>query len=156
MVDAAEFNGRHFETRGIAEVMERVPCCFSPMQDQHALVNLMLQKLGNILESRKQERGEKLSIEKAVTELCEIPYDTYKKVTGSKRRVTRFTLAKFVVGLKLPLEVANELFRLQDGELNETNDFDYIVIHALTDRDDLQNFRSDVEKYTKIKWSREM
>ena len=75
---------------------------------------------------------------------------TMNIITG-KYNITRNFLAKFVVGLKLGIEEANELFYLESGKLNLTNSFDYIIYHALEDKDLIDFFIEEVEKYTKIK-----
>ena len=39
------------------------------------------------------------------------------------------------------------------GSLNLSNDFDYIVYHALEDGDDVYSFIDDVRKYTNVRIS---
>ena len=64
--------------------------------------------------------------------------------------LTRNFLAKFTVGLKLDIEESNELFRKHSGELNLTNDFDYIVYHALKSKDNIEFFLDEVYEYLGI------
>ena len=157
MVDATEFRNRHFETRGIIEPIARVAHDYKPLQDQRELVHSMRLTLEAVLLSQKEKTGKAKSIQNMVAGVsekepgCDILYNTYKKYMGLKRPVTRSALAKFAVGLGLSLKDANELFRLEGGELNETNDFDYITIHALMDRDNVLDFQDEVEKYTNVK-----
>ncbi|MCL2008913.1 MAG: hypothetical protein FWG71_00010 [Synergistaceae bacterium] len=156
MVDETEFRNRHFETRGIIEPIARVAGGYKKQQDQRELVHSMRLMLEAVLQSQKKETGKAKSIERTVWgdvegEGCEIQYNTYRSYMGLKRRVTRAALAKFAVGLGLSLDDANKLFRLQGGELNETNDFDYITIHALMDKDNIMVFMEEVEKYTAVK-----
>ncbi|MDR2180304.1 MAG: hypothetical protein LBP21_08340 [Synergistaceae bacterium] len=150
MVNEGEFRNRHFETRGILEFLTRVAAGYKWQQDRRELVHSMSRMLEVVLQARR-ERGEKSpSIERTVADQCDIPYNTYKKYMGLKRPVTRVAIAKFAVGLHLSLDDANRLFRLQGGELNETNDFDYITLHALRDKDNVQDFLEEVEKYTAV------
>ena len=67
--------------------------------------------------------------------------------------MTRTQLAKFCVGLKLPIEDADGLFLMQGGSLNLSNDFDYVVYHALEDGDDVYSFIDDVRTYTDVRIS---
>ena len=156
MVDETEFRNRHFETRGIIEPIARVADGYKPQQDQRELAHSMRLTLEAVLLSQKEKTGKAKSIQNMVAGEsekepgCDIPYNTYKKYMGLKRKITRPALAKFAVGLGLSLNDANELFRLQGGELNETNDFDYITIHALTDKDNVLDFQEEVEKYTTV------
>jgi len=156
MVNESEFRNRHFETRGVIEPIARVAADYKPHQDQRELVHSMRRMLESVLQSQKEEAGKVKSIQRIMTGEsekepgCDIPYNTYKKYMGLKRTVTRLALAKFAVGLSLSLDDANELFRLQGGELNETNDFDYITIHALMDKDNVMDFQEEVEKYTTV------
>ena len=156
MVDETEFRNRHFETKGVIESMARVAIDYEPQQDQRELVHSMRRILEAILLSQKEKTGKAKSIQRMIAGEsekepgCDIPYNTYKKYMGLKRTVTRYALAKFAVGLGLSLSDANELFRLQDGELNESNDFDYITIHALMDKDNVLDFQEEVERYTTV------
>jgi hypothetical protein len=88
-----------------------------------------------------------------VEEACSIPTDTVKKLITGKTRVTRPQLAKLCVGLKLSFADANELFRMQGGCLNLSNDFDYIIYHALEDGDEINSFIDDVREYTDVRIS---
>ena len=156
MVDETEYRNRHFETRGIIELMARVAADYKPLQDQRELVHSMRRFLEAALHSQKEKTGKAKSIQRMIAGEsekepgCDIPYNTYRKYMGLKRAVTRPALAKFAVGLGLSLDDANALFRLQYGELNETNDFDYITIHALMDKDNIMDFQDEVERYTTV------
>ena len=156
MVNESEFRNKHFETRGITESIARVAADYKPLQDQRELVHSMHRMLEAILQSQKEKTGKAKSIQRIIAGEsekepgCDIPYNTYKKYMGLKRTITRSALAKFAVGLSLSLNDANDLFRLQNGVLNETNDFDYITIHALMDNDNIMDFQDEVEKYTTV------
>ena len=160
MVDETEFRNRHFETIGVIEPFARVAADYKPQQDQRELVHSMRRMLEAILLSQKEETGKAKSIQRMIAGEsekepgCDIPYNTYKKYMGLKRAVTRPALAKFSIGLGLSLDDANKLFRLQDGALNESNDFDYITIHALMDKDNILDFQEEVEKYTTVNMRR--
>ena len=86
---------------------------------------------------------------------CRIPEDTFKKAINGKYKYTRSFLAKYSVGLKLDMDQANKLFRCHSGELNLTNDFDYIIYHALKTKDDIDYFIQETFEYTGIKLERE-
>ena len=64
-----------------------------------------------------------------------IKYNSFNKsinAPAGTRRISRPMLAKFVVGLKLPLDVANELFSLESYPLSpDTVLLDAIVFHCI-------------------------
>jgi hypothetical protein len=76
-----------------------------------------------------------------------IKADTFRKVISGKRSVSRGFLAMFVIGLRLPQEIAEELFCLQGYPLYEKNRFDFIVMCAIRDSDDISAFMKDAEKF---------
>ena len=87
-------------------------------------------------------------------ELCQIPIDTMKKTirnekaeARSKIRPTRNFVYKLVVGLKMPVEQANELFALCGGSLTEECAADYICLRALEHGDDIFLFLEQYKKY---------
>lgn len=122
-----------------------------PTQDS----TLLREKIRDIIWDKTDEyelkHKTKLSKYRVLEINCRIPSDTAKKAITGKYNITRNFLAKFVVGLKLGIEEANELFYLESGKLNLTNSFDYIIYHALEDKDLIDFFIEEVEKYTKIK-----
>lgn len=93
----------------------------------------------------------KLTALKAYEELeekCRISIDTMKKTISGRIKVTRNFLYKFVVGLHMSIDKANEYFELNGGVLRESCLADYICIHALLDKDDIGVFIEDFEKHT--------
>jgi predicted Zn-dependent peptidase len=157
MIDRAQFLAKTFESKGIIQAEKqsacRVPKGFQGNQDQKALSF----RMGNIVQEYKAQYQEKhpgrCSQYALVEEACSIPTDTVKRLITGKTRVTRPQLAKFCVGLKLSVEDADELFRMQGGCLNLSNDFDYIIYHALEDRDKIDDFLDDVREYTDVRIS---
>lgn len=81
-------------------------------------------------------------------EQCQISVDTMKKTISGRIKPTRNFLYKFTVGLHMTLDEANEFFELNGGTLRESCLADYICIHALLDKDDIEVFISDYEKHT--------
>jgi hypothetical protein len=81
-------------------------------------------------------------------EQCQISIDTMKKTISGRVKPKRNFLYKFTVGLHMTLEEANEFFELNGGTLRESCLADYICIHALRDKDDIEVFISDYEKHT--------
>lgn len=86
-----------------------------------------------------------------IEEKCQISTSTLKNTINGKIKPTRNFLYKFVVGLQLSLDLANEFFDLCDGKLQEDCKADYITIKALEDKDDIYRFIEDFQKYTKLK-----
>lgn len=82
-----------------------------------------------------------------IEDLCMISTTSLKKTMNGTDRVTRTFLYKFCVGLQMSVDEANKFFSLCEGELNEENPADYICIKALQDKDAIENFCADYEKY---------
>ncbi len=82
-----------------------------------------------------------------VGDLCQMNEKTLRDVISGNKDVTRAFLYKFTVGLKLGLEKANELFSKCGGELYEKNPADYVVIHALMDKDEIYLFLDQYEHF---------
>ena len=157
MVNRDKFLTITFESRGLVEIPQQVACRvpkgFQGNQDQQ----MLRFRIGNIVQEYKAQYQEKnpgrCSQYALVEEACSIPTDTVKKLITGKTRVTRPQLAKFCVGLKLSIADADELFRMQGGCLNLSNDFDYIIYHALEDGDEINSFIDDVREYTDVRIS---
>ncbi|WP_033169250.1 helix-turn-helix domain-containing protein [Selenomonas sp. ND2010] len=157
MINRDEFRSIEFESHGIIDMPQqsacRVPKGFQPMQNQKELAF----KIGNIVQEYKakyqEEHPGRCSQYALVEKACDIPIDTIKRLITGRTRVTRTQLAKLCVGLKLPIENADRLFFMQGGLLNLSNDFDYIVYHALADGDDIYSFIGEVREYTKVRIS---
>ena len=94
--------------------------------------------------------------EKADGSYSKLEADTYIRQNtmqtwlSGKRKAGREKLALFVIGLKVDLETADELFSLQSHPLNMNNRFDYIVACALKDGDDKEQFGDDIMGYCNI------
>jgi hypothetical protein len=82
---------------------------------------------------------------------CQISIDTMKKTINGRLKTTRNFLYKFTVGLHMTLDEANKFFELNGGALRESCLADYICIHAILDKDDIEVFISDYEKHTGFK-----
>ena len=81
----------------------------------------------------------------------QIKQNTFQKWMNGSRNVSRKELAKFAVGLALDMEIVDELFRMIGHSLDyENNRFDFIVACAIRDKDDIEQFGNDVEKYCGI------
>lgn len=59
----------------------------------------------------------------------------YEKVIIGQHRFSRDFLYKFAVGFHMSREEADAYFSLCGGFLSETNDYDYVVLNALRDKD---------------------
>ena len=157
MINRDEFQSIIFESHGIIDMSQksasRVPKGFQPSQNQRDLAF----RIGNIVQEYKvkykEEHPGRCSQYTLVEKACDIPADTIKRLITGRTRVTRTQLAKLCVGLKLPIEDADRLFLMQGGTLNLSNDFDYIIYHALEDGDDVYSFIDEVRKYTEVRIS---
>ena len=82
-----------------------------------------------------------------VGDLCQLNEKTVRNMVSGATDANRPFLYKFTVGLKLDLDKANELFAKCGGELYEKNKADYVVMHALMDKDDIYDFLDEYEHY---------
>ena len=79
---------------------------------------------------------------------CGISYELMKKCINGSRRVTRESLAKLCVGMRLSVEEAQPLFRLESHSLEpDINLFDAIVVDALQCGDNIDVFYDECKKY---------
>jgi len=167
MIDKKEFQKQIFETHGILEKADeycayKVPLAWVRQNafkgsETSALLRKKIQEITwEKADEYKSTNNKKITDNNFIERFCHIPCDTYKKAISGDYTLTRNFLAKFTVGLKLEIEQANELFRMHSGELNLTNDFDYIVYHALKTKDDIDFFIDEVYKYTGITLDRDM
>lgn len=159
MITKEIFNATEFKSHGIIYFNDkkhvyRVPAGWTPTQlpddlkGRHSKlrmnVSMIMEEENRCYEEKEQK---KIGLFPLVEKQCNIPEDTMKKMQSGKRRFTREQLAKFCIGFKLPIEKADELFLLQGGRLNLTNDFDFIVYHALKTKDDIEVFCDEVLNY---------
>lgn len=88
-----------------------------------------------------------------ILDKCQISVTALKKTIKNDIRPSRNLVYKLVVGLKIPLEEANELFALCGGPLTLDCQADKICLYALRDGDSIDHFIEQFEYYTKIKIS---
>lgn len=161
MISKNEFDKQVFQSHGIVnnkieKGFNRVPTGWTPVNSNSAYLR---EKIREIIWNKADEyrllNKVKISDYEVVEISCRIPIDSVKKAINGRYKITRNFLSKFTVGLKLEIECANSLFRDHSGELNLTNDFDYIVYHALKTKDDINYFIDEIEKYTGINLDRD-
>lgn len=153
MIKEADFQKMTFKTHGVVEPESpkpamKVPQGWSPTHTdiRSQLSDLVLEKTDEYREKHKV----KMSNYNVIEHCCRIPTDTMKKALNGKYRITRNFLAKFTVGLQIDLAQANEIFRKHSGQLDLTNDFDFIVYHALLSKDGVDDFMEEVDRYLGI------
>lgn len=155
MVDKDKFSKQIFKSTGIIEEIlveniGRVQGNWNPKNNLNDLRvhirDIMWEKIDEYKINTKNNFSDYIIIE----ECCRIPSDTMKKALNGRYTITRRFLAKFTVGLKLSLDEANLLFTLHSGELNLTNDFDYIIFYALKTKDDIDDFIEEIKSLTGI------
>lgn len=80
---------------------------------------------------------------------CDIKKDTFQKIVRERngRGISRTMLAKFVVGAKVDMDTADQMFLNFGESLDARNRFDYILMCALRDKDDIDVFNNDLMKY---------
>lgn len=149
MIDPAEFKKILFHTFGFTEPehvksQAKIPEGEQPPQpDRATLRNAIVNQVYKVKQMRQSP-----SITQLITIDCDIPYPTYKQYISGKGNPSRPFIAKLSVGLGLSIEEANELFRLHSGELNLTNNVDYITYHALRTQDSLEDYLEELKRYT--------
>lgn len=162
MIDKKEFYEQKFTSTGIIEQksnigIKRVPRGWEPMNDGEKYTELR-EKVRKIMLNKTDEYRNEINKDfgdyTVIEETCRIPTDTMKKALSGRYKITRNFLAKFTVGLKLGIEIANFLFIMHSGELNLTNDFDYITYHALKTKDDIDDFIEEVDGFLGINLDR--
>lgn len=157
MINKVEFQNMKFLSHGIIEEspkkeLNRVPHSWRPINsnDPELRENIRDIMWAKAEEYRIKNDDNNISDYNIIEKCCRIPNDTMKKALNGRYKLTRNFLAKFTIGLKLDIEEANELFRKHSGELNLTNDFDYIVYHALKSKDNIDFFLDEVYEYLGI------
>ena len=148
MITKEIFEKMEFASFGFVESTLECSACRLPaghILTKHSTVELR-KEIVELVNKIKTERN--ATLVKLIEEECDIPMDTYKKyMRGDKRSPSRQFVAKLCVGLKLPIEQANKLFRIQGGELNLTNDVDAITYYAILHKDDIFDYEEElVEK----------
>ena len=79
--------------------------------------------------------------------VANIKADTFRKWLNGTRNIKRRGLAKFAIGLLLPLEIANELFALLEYPLYENSRFDAIIVSAINEKESIYIFDEELVKY---------
>ena len=159
MINKTEFDNQKFIKKGIIE-FNKDKSLYRAQQGWIPSNNIDLRDELYNTAADKHEEFKKTSNTKTnfydfIYMSCRIPEDTFKKAINGKYKYTRSFLSKYSVGLKLDIDQANKLFRCHSGELNLTNDFDYIIYHALKTKDDIDYFIQETFEYTGIKLERE-
>lgn len=145
MISKADFDRMDFLSHGPIEprwerTAQRIPLNMKlPNGDLQTLRNA----IHNLVHDVKDKRPG-ATITSLVTQNCNIPYPTYKQYMSGGRRPTRTFIAKLAVGLELSPEEANRLFILHSGELNLTNDVDFITYYALKTHDDIFEYEQQL------------
>ena len=111
------------------------------------LVNLRIY-IGDVIDAYAKEHNIKPKYD-GIEELTHLSVSQIKQMINGRTNITRTSLYKLVVGLKMSLEEANKLFRMFNGELTEDCLEDYICIRALEDGDDMTDFITEYNQYTK-------
>ena len=79
---------------------------------------------------------------------CSISESLMRKYLKGTRKITREAVAKICIGTKLSLEESAELFTLQGHSLEpETQLFDAIIVNAIQDGDDIEDFFDTCEEF---------
>ena len=83
-----------------------------------------------------------------VESACAVSWELVRKYMSGKRKVTRDTLAKLCVGMRLSIEETQELFRLEGHSLEpEINLLDAIVVDALRCGEDIDTFYEECQEF---------
>ena len=118
----------------------------------------------NEIELRKKLRDKKLGIDckpkgngytyEQLAELCQVSASLIKNMISGTSKITREFIYRFVVGLKMSVDEANEYFILCGGALNKECLVDYICMKALKDRDDIGFFCKQAHDFGGMKLER--
>ena len=117
--------------------------------------SLLAEKLGEIVDDyfydyKQTCNGDKPLKYPTLSKMFLLNESTVKAYINGRSVITRETLYKFVVGMHLSLNQANELFSLCGGELRSTNLEDYICIKSLEDKDSIESFVNQINKYSEV------
>ena len=112
------------------------------------------EKVAEVIDDYVYENNLKPKYER-LSELLQMNEKTIKQCLargGTSNRITRPFLYKLVVGLKLSLEQANELFSISGGGVLKSDCIeDLVCINAIRDKDDIKEFIKEYNKYTRGK-----
>ncbi len=105
--------------------------------------------IARIIDEYAQEHNIKPKYE-GMEERTHLSAAQIKQLINGRANVTRTSLYKLAVGLKMTVEEANEkLFKKFNGELRSICREDFICIKALEDGDDVSSFIREYNTYTK-------
>lgn len=160
MIEKNKFLKEKFLSHGVVEnksekAFNRVEDGWRPKNNLAELRLLIRELVWEKSDEYRSRTNSKISDYAVIEMCCRIPQDTIKKAINGRYNASRNFLAKFCVGLKLGIEKSNELFRIHSGELSLTNDFDYIIYHALKTKDDIDYFIEEVHEYIGINLDRD-
>ena len=136
-----EGDGLSFEYKKENTSFKLSPKSVLPMSDKQKEVQLR-KKMIDIVQGQYQGNYAKIDSK------CCICEDTLRRYLKGTRRVTREAIAKFCVGLGLPMEVTEELFTLQGHSLEPLNNLlDAIVVDCIKCNDDITVFYDECKEY---------
>lgn len=150
MISQSDFDKITFQSHGFIKLsLESVSHRVHQGTKRHNDLYLLRSVISNLVHEIKASR-KGITITELITNDCDIPFPTYKQYISGSGLPTRPFVAKLAVGLKLTVDQANELFRLHSGELNLSNDADYVTFHALKDHDTIYDYEKDLEHYVEF------
>lgn len=82
-----------------------------------------------------------------VEEYCDINRTLFSKYLHSKARLSKTSLIKFIIGLKLGNDLGQELLILNGTPIDWDCRFDFIASCAIRDMDELEDFYDYLEEY---------
>ncbi len=159
MINKKEFENQKFESYGVIEsrvISPRVPLGWRIMDNKAELREKLRDIMYEKNEIYRSERNINTGDFPLVETRCAIPVDSMKKIISGRYKLSREVLAKFVVGMNLNIEEANNLFGLHSFPLYERNAFDFIVIHALKTKDTVHEFMDEVYEFLGKKLDKDM
>lgn len=128
-------DGLHFEKTKINADFRFAPGTVLPKNPAEKTIELR-KKLVDIIVVRFDNNLQKVEADTGVNKSS-----IYKFFNGSRKQISRDTLAKICVGLKLQLEESQELFVLQGYALDpEHNLLDAIVVNCLECKEEISTF----------------
>ena len=157
MVTPEEMKNRQFTIdssdmspkKGLYQVTDGEMASFLEGDDELGLM------ISDVVDDYVEEHHLKPKYDK-LEELTHLSASTIKQSINDKMRITRNTLYKLSVGLKLPLEKANELFLRCGGVLKQDNKEDFICLKAIEDKDDIITFIDQYNHYTNGPWLKKL
>ena len=135
-----------FKSDGLFIEQEKASKRISPnavLPDMPEKKQVQLRKRLNSLLFEKLD-GNSARIESA----CGVSWELVRKYMSGTRKVTRDSLAKLCVGMRLTVEEAQQLFQLQGNSLEpDINLLDAIVVDVLKCGEDISVFYAECEEF---------